>query len=115
MSMRSSAEYAFEISPEILEEHLPGIVERVDSLEGFEDFVTLEDEEGTEEIHAVVKEIKDFGESFGLELSFGWRYLEDGDDEGEFKNWYVYCDNAYTLNPAFKKLGGIINSWVVFG
>lgn len=115
MSMRSFAEYAYEITPEKLEECLPGIIEEIDSLEGFEEFVSMQDDEGTEEIRATVKKVVDFGASKGLELSFGWRYLDDGDDAGEFKNWYVYCDNAVTLHPAFKALGGIMNTWVTVG
>lgn len=80
MSMRSMADYAWEIPEEKLEELIPGIIGEIESLDEqeFEDYVML-------------------------------------DDADTFKPWYVYCGNAYTINPAFKALGGFLNSWVVYG
>lgn len=121
MSMRSMADYAWEIPEEKLEELIPGIIGEIESLDEqeFEDYVMLDDAEPdepfSEDVLKVVEKVKEFGKSHGLELSFGWRYLQDGDDADTFKPWYVYCGNAYTINPAFKALGGFLNSWVVYG
>lgn len=121
MSMRSMADYAWEIPEEKLEELLPGIVEEIGSLDEqeLEDFTTLDiakpDKPFSEDILKTVQKVVDFGKSHGLELSFGWRYLQDGDDADTFKPWFVYCDNAITINPAFKAIGGVLNTWVVYG
>ena len=122
MSMRSSADYAWEIPEEKLEELIPGLIGEIEALDEqeFEEAVAYDspddpDEPFAEKVLKVIEKVKEFGKTHGLVLGFGWRYLQDGDDADSFKPWYVYCENAYTINPAFKALGGVLNTWVVYG
>lgn len=122
MSMRSMADYAWEIPEEKLKKLIPGIIKEINALDEqeFEEAVCYDspnepNEPFSEDVMKVISKVKEFGKAHGLVLSFGWRYLQDGDDADTFKPWYVYCENAFTINPVFKELGGVLNTWVVYG
>lgn len=122
MSDRTYADCAYEIFPSILENHIPGILEEINN--NYDELIEyLQDDEMTLEqtnsnVQAIINKVLDFGKVNGLDLNFGYRSFDEDetDDEGnELFEWYVYCNNAVTINPVFSKIGGKLSLWTTWG
>lgn len=110
MSMHNYGDSAYEIPLDTLRKHLP---ESVAHFEDMEDQSDLTDEVDAETF-AHVEKVKEWGKSLGLELGIGYRNIED-ENPDDLPCWYVFCENAVTINPAFTALGGELIHWSTFG
>jgi hypothetical protein len=125
MSYYVFADYAFELSWEEIAKHCPKEIEALNAVDSeYLKNIALEDDLDNEEnkeiydhINASLDKIKEWGKSEGLDIDFAFRVpsddnYEDEDDEDGLPNCYFYVENAYTINPAFKKFNGKLKTWV---
>ena len=120
MSMRTYANHGYVIPKDVLRKELPDVMEYLDSEEEdfsrwVEDDYEEEDESLDKSIHfqESLDKIKAWGASKGLELSIDYTNMDEDNEDRE--SWLCFCENAYTLNPAFKDIGGESTLWTTYG
>jgi hypothetical protein len=116
MSMKSYANSAWEIPASVLEKNFPDQYKFIMENESeFSDW--LQDTEVEEELSnrftTITEEFVSWCESKGLEVGFDYRSADEENDNMNL--WMIWCENAITINPVFKELGGTQVLWTTFG
>jgi hypothetical protein len=118
MSMKSYANHGWIIPKEVLKKELPEVMEYLENEE--EDFERWmqddyegEDAEKSERFMECRNKIVSWGRSKGLELVLDYTVMDEDNENPE--RWMVFCENAYTINPAFKEIGGEEILWTTYG
>ncbi len=117
MSMKTYANGGWVIPREVLEKEFPKELEflsenedaYIEWLQGSAD----DEIEESARFSEINEKIKEWGKSKGLELSFDYTSMDE--DNEEFFGWLCFCDNAVTINPAFKEIGGSQFLWTTYG
>lgn len=117
MSMKTYANSGWVIPKEVLEKEFPEdmkfLSENEDSyIEWLQGSADDEIEESAR-FFEINEKIKEWGKSKGLELSFDYTCMDEDNDE--VQGWLCFCDNAITINPAFKEIGGEQFLWTTYG
>lgn len=117
MAMKTYASSAWEIPSSVLEKNFPNDYkfikenesELVEWLQGMD-----VEESIANRFTTITEEFVSWCETKGLEVGFDYRGLDDDNDPDLLKEWFIWCENAITINPAFKELGGEQVLWTVF-
>lgn len=115
MGMRTYASSAWEIPASVLEKNFSEDYNfLIENESEFTDW--LQDGEVDEELATRFKAITDSFKAWcaekNLSVAFDYRGLDDDNDP--MNQWMIVCENAVTINPAFKDLGGDLVHWTVF-
>ena len=119
MSMKTGANHGWVIPKEVLKKELHKEMEFIEEHEEqFAEWILdnssiSEERELTIQFEEIYGNIKQWGKSKGLELVLDYTCMDEDNDEVE--SWLCFCENAYTLNPAFKEIGGEQLLWTTFG
>lgn len=117
MSMNTYANSGWVIPREVLEKEFPKELEFLSENEdAYIEWLQCSADDEIEEsarFSEINEKIKEWGKSKGLELSFDCTYMDEYNDE--MQEWLCFCDNAITLNPAFKEIGGEQFLWTTYG
>lgn len=119
MGIHTMACHGFIIPKNVLQAHLPEVIEYLDRNEkAFAQW--LEDSHEGKEDKALsaqflecLQKIKEWGSDRKLELTVDFTAMSHSNVSLKKELWVCYCENAYTLNPAFKAAGGRQFWWVI--
>lgn len=120
MSMRSYANHGYIIPMTILTKNLPEVMEYINAnldewVSWVQDDYEEQDEAEDKSIHfqECTDKILAWGRSVDLKLTIDYTGMDE--DNEEEHQWMCFCDNAFTLNPAFKAAGGESILWTTWG
>jgi len=118
MSMKTYANSGWVIPKEVLEKEFPEDMKFLsENEEECNEWMQNDNRaNGTEldkKFNDIFEKIRTWGKSKGLDLFFDYTCMDEDNDE--VQGWLCFCDNAITINPAFKEIGGEQFLWTTYG